>query len=88
MELEEVCQGIERAGSSDPFVHFQAFGQGRENRGLPVESCKSSSPFPASTLSHHIAALVSVGLVKQNRESRTLLCVSIRSAGRDHRVFP
>ena len=31
---------------------------------------------PASTLSHYIAALVSVGLAKQNRESRTLLCVS------------
>lgn len=30
----------------------------------------------ASTLSHPMAALVSVGLVKQNRESRTLLCVS------------
>lgn len=29
-----------------------------------------------STLSHHIAAQVCVGLVKQNRESRTLLCVS------------
>ena len=47
-----------------------------ENRACLSESCKSSSPFPASTLSHHIAALVSVGLVKQNRESRTLLCVS------------
>ncbi|WP_404855143.1 ArsR/SmtB family transcription factor [Escherichia coli] len=31
---------------------------------------------PSSTLSHHISALVSVGLVTQNRESRTLMCVS------------
>ena len=31
---------------------------------------------PPSTLSHHIAAQVCAGLVTQNRESRTLLCVS------------
>ena len=35
-----------------------------------------TSGIPGSTLSHHISALVSVGLVKQNRESRTLMCVS------------
>lgn len=31
---------------------------------------------PSSTLSHHIAAQVCVGLITQNREGRTLLCVS------------
>ncbi|WP_353737063.1 helix-turn-helix domain-containing protein [Aeromonas sp.] len=41
-----------------------------------VEQLQKQLAIPASTLSHHIAALVSVGLVKQNRESRTLLCVS------------
>lgn len=41
-----------------------------------VEQLQKQLAIPVSTLSHHIAALVSVGLVKQNRESRTLLCVS------------
>jgi DNA-binding IclR family transcriptional regulator len=41
-----------------------------------VEQQQKQLAIPASTLSHYIAALVSVGLVKQNRESRTLLCVS------------
>ena len=45
-------------------------------QGLPVGDLQKQLAIPASTLSHHIAALVSVGLVKQNRESRTLLCVS------------
>ncbi|WP_270804542.1 hypothetical protein [Aeromonas sp. QDB66] len=31
---------------------------------------------PPSTLSHHIAAQVCVGLITLNREGRTLLCVS------------
>ncbi|MGH1410046.1 MAG: hypothetical protein ACRAUW_11050 [Aeromonas sp.] len=42
---------------------------------------------PGLTLSHHIAALVSVGLVKQNRESRTLLCVSQYAVLEDIIVF-
>ena len=45
-------------------------------RWLPVGELQKQLVIPASTPSHHIAALVSVGLVKQNRESRTLLCVS------------
>lgn len=30
---------------------------------------------PGSTLSHHISRLVSVGLIKQERDSRTLYCI-------------
>lgn len=41
-----------------------------------VEQLQKQLAIPVSTLSHHIAALVSVGRVKQNRESRTLLCIS------------
>lgn len=45
-------------------------------QGLPVGELQKQLGIPGSTLSHHISALVSVGLVKQNRESRTLMCVS------------
>ncbi|MDA5550354.1 helix-turn-helix transcriptional regulator, partial [Yersinia massiliensis] len=31
---------------------------------------------PASTLSHHLSALISVGLIRQERHGRTLFCHS------------
>ena len=43
--------------------------------GAPVGQIQAKLGVPASTLSHHISRLVSVGLVHQIRESRTLYCV-------------
>ncbi len=45
---------------------------GRE--GVPVGQIQKALQVPDSTLSHHIRRLVSVGLVQQQRESRTLYC--------------
>lgn len=43
--------------------------------GAPVGQIQEKLGIPASTLSHHINRLVSVGLIRQVRESRTLYCV-------------
>ena len=43
--------------------------------GAPVGQIQEELNIPASTLSHHIARLVSVGLITQVRESRTLYCI-------------
>ncbi len=43
--------------------------------GLPVGEVQAALGVPGSTLTHHIARLVSVGLVEQRREGRTLFCV-------------
>ncbi|WP_313653544.1 helix-turn-helix domain-containing protein [Pantoea sp.] len=42
--------------------------------GLPVGVLQKRLSIPASTLSHHISALMSAGLVSQERQSRTLCC--------------
>lgn len=42
--------------------------------GASVGQIQTSLKVPGSTLSHHISRLVSVGLVNQERESRTLHC--------------
>ncbi len=45
-------------------------------QGLAVGEVQKELNIPASTLSHHISALVAVGLVKQRREGRTLYCTT------------
>ncbi len=42
--------------------------------GLVVGEIADELGIPGSTLSHHIKALVSVGLITQVRESTTLIC--------------
>lgn len=45
------------------------------SEGAPVGQIQAKLNVPGSTLSHHINRLVSVGLILQVRESRTLYCV-------------
>lgn len=42
--------------------------------GLPVGELQKRLDIPASTLSHHLSALMSAGLIRQERQSRTLFC--------------
>lgn len=41
---------------------------------MPVGRLQERLKIPASTLSHHVKALVSVGLISQVREGTTLIC--------------
>ena len=43
--------------------------------GLPVGDIKQELDIPNSTLSHHVAALVAAGLIRQHREGTTLFCI-------------
>jgi DNA-binding transcriptional ArsR family regulator len=45
------------------------------DKGAPVGEIQAKLQIPGSTLSHHINRLVSVGLIQQVRESRTLYCI-------------
>mgnify|MGYP002642469336 CR=1 FL=1 len=42
--------------------------------GVPVGTLQRTLGIPGSTLSHHLARLVRVGLATQERNSRTLIC--------------
>lgn len=44
------------------------------HEGLPVGELQKHLEIPASTLSHHLSALISAGLISQERQSRTLFC--------------
>ncbi|AYM89234.1 ArsR family transcriptional regulator [Serratia sp. 3ACOL1] len=41
---------------------------------LPVGELQKRLEIPASTLSHHLSALISVSLVRQERQGRILFC--------------
>ncbi|MGY3942633.1 ArsR/SmtB family transcription factor [Aeromonas tecta] len=75
MPLEEVAKALKELGHPTRLFIFKHLIKAG-TQGLPVGELQKQLSIPASTLSHHISALVSVGLVKQNRESRTLMCVS------------
>ncbi len=45
------------------------------DQGAPVGKIQEELNVPGSTLSHHISRLISVGLIKQVRESRILYCI-------------
>ena len=72
---EEVAKARKDLGHPTRLFIFKHLVKAGE-QGLPVGELQKQLGIPGSTLSHHISALVSVGLVKQNRESRTLMCVS------------
>lgn len=42
--------------------------------GLPVGQCQQRLEIAASTLSHHVKALVIVGLITQERDGTSLIC--------------
>ncbi len=44
------------------------------SEGLSVTGLQRMSGIPASTLGHHVTALVSAGLVSQVRQGRELIC--------------
>ncbi|HHQ2445077.1 TPA: ArsR/SmtB family transcription factor [Raoultella ornithinolytica] len=43
-------------------------------QGMPVGELQKKLGIPASTLSHHLSSLISVSLVRQERQGRTLFC--------------
>ncbi|CNK11345.1 Probable HTH-type transcriptional regulator ygaV [Yersinia frederiksenii] len=75
MELEEVAKALKELGHPTRLFIFKHLIKAG-NQGLPVGELQRQLGIPASTLSHHISALISVGLIQQNRESRTLMCVA------------
>jgi DNA-binding transcriptional ArsR family regulator len=74
MENDLAAKRLAELGHSTRLSIFRYLVQvGHE--GAPVGQIQNKLGIPASTLSHHINRLVSVGLIRQVRESRTLYCV-------------
>ena len=75
MEHEDAAKILGELGNTTRLAIFRYLVKvGPE--GVPVGQIQKELGIPGSTLSHHISRLMSVGLIKQDRASRTLYCTS------------
>jgi ArsR family transcriptional regulator, arsenate/arsenite/antimonite-responsive transcriptional repressor len=73
MRLEELAACLEKLGNPTRLAVFRLLVRAG-HAGMPVGELQSRLRVPASTLSHHILFLITVGLIKQEREGRVLRC--------------
>ena len=82
MEHEDAAKILSELGNTTRLAIFRYLVKvGPE--GVPVGQIQKALGIPGSTLSHHISRLMSVGLIKQDRESRTLYCTAQYTALRE-----
>ncbi len=73
MKLELAANSLKELGHPTRLAIFKLLVKAGKS-GLPVGDIQQNLGIPNSTLSHHINKLVSVNLIKQKREGRTLFC--------------
>ncbi|CCE05547.1 putative transcriptional regulatory protein, arsR family; arsR1 [Bradyrhizobium sp. STM 3843] len=73
MKLDDVAARLEALGNTTRLKIYRALVRAG-HAGMPVGRLQERLKIPASTLSHHIKTLVSVGLISQQREGTTLVC--------------
>jgi DNA-binding transcriptional ArsR family regulator len=73
MELEEAAARLEALGNPTRLKVYRALVRAGDD-GLPVGRLQARIGIAASTLSHHLHKLITVGLVSQERQATTLIC--------------
>lgn len=73
MEIEQLAACLEKLGNPTRLAIFRLLVRAGQ-AGMAVGELQSRLNVAPSTLSHHILFLVTVGLVKQEREGRVLRC--------------
>ena len=73
MKIDDAAARLEALGNRTRLQIYRALVRAG-HKGMPVGRLQDKLKIPASTLSHHIKTLVSVGLVSQVRESTSLVC--------------
>ena len=73
MDMNKVAARLEALGNETRLEVFRQLVRAGEE-GLPVGKIETNTNVARSTLSHHIHKLITVGLVRQERQGTTLLC--------------
>ncbi len=73
MKLDDAAARLEALGNPTRLKIYRTLVRAGAP-GMPVGRLQERLDIAASTLSHHLKALVGVGLVTQTREGTTLMC--------------
>jgi DNA-binding transcriptional ArsR family regulator len=73
MKLDDAAARLEALGNPTRLRVYRLLVRAGE-AGMTVGKLQDRLDIAASTLSHHLKTLVTVGLVTQERESTTLIC--------------
>ena len=75
MDNQSAAIALESLGNPTRLALYRSLVRAGPN-GLTVGTLREKLDVPGSTLSHHIAHLVSAGLMSQSREGRVLRCTA------------
>ena len=73
MKLDDAAAHLEALGNPTRLKIYRALVRAGD-AGLPVGRLQEKLKVAPSTLSHHVKALVTVGLITQVRDATTLVC--------------
>ncbi|WP_133407322.1 ArsR/SmtB family transcription factor [Parashewanella tropica] len=75
MNIETAAKALKELGHPTRLAIYKQVVRAGE-KGIAVGVIQESLSIPGSTLSHHLSGLISAGLLRQQRESRTLFCIA------------
>jgi DNA-binding transcriptional ArsR family regulator len=73
MKIDDAAARLEALGNPTRLQIYRALVKAGEP-GMAVGKLQTKLDIAASTLSHHLKSLVTVGLVTQERQTTTLIC--------------
>jgi ArsR family transcriptional regulator len=73
MKTEDAAARLEALGNPTRLRIYRALVRAGD-AGMPVGKLQAKLDLAASTLSHHLKSLITVGLVSQERQATTLIC--------------
>ncbi|MCF7354758.1 metalloregulator ArsR/SmtB family transcription factor [Vibrio sp. CK2-1] len=75
MEIEAIAKTLKELGHATRLMIYNTVVKAGY-QGIAVGKIQERLEVPNSTLSHHISALISAGLITQRREGTVLYCVA------------
>lgn len=75
MEIEAIAKTLKELGHATRLMIYNTVVKAGY-QGIAVGKIQEKLEVPNSTLSHHISALISAGLITQRREGTVLYCVA------------
>ena len=73
MKIDDAAARLEALGNPTRLQIYRTRMRAGD-AGMPVGKLQAKRDVAASTLSHHLKAMVTVGLVTQERQTTTLIC--------------